>query len=262
MKGKISYLMFALLAMSSYIITFAQKTDSTLIAGHFGGAVSLTNNGISLIPNLTLGKPAVIFDMSVGKRKLSFEPQLRFACEGKPWTFIFWWRYKLLENARFRIIIGTHPALAFKTESFTADGNPKKLTIVRRYLAGEFYPSYNLTKSINTGIYYLYAFCLENDAIKNTNFLALRVNFSHIGLSGNYFLRFNPQIYFLKMDEMKGYYFTSAITLVRKNFPLTVSSMMSLPFNTFIHADKDFVWNVSVVYSFNKEYIERKILSM
>lgn len=77
-------------------ISFSQKNDSTIVAGHFGGAVTITNKGISIVPNLTLGKPAVIFDLSVGKRKLSFEPSLRFALEGKPWSFLFWWRYKLV----------------------------------------------------------------------------------------------------------------------------------------------------------------------
>jgi len=72
-------------------VSFSQNNDSTKVASHFGGAVTVTNKGISIVPNLTLGKPAVIFDLSMGKRKLSFEPSLRFALEGKPWSFLFWW---------------------------------------------------------------------------------------------------------------------------------------------------------------------------
>jgi len=37
----------------------------------------------------TLGKPAAIFDLSVGNERLAFEPQFRFSLEGKPWSFIF-----------------------------------------------------------------------------------------------------------------------------------------------------------------------------
>jgi hypothetical protein len=90
MSGNIlirALLLFVLLSLFHF--SFPQKTDSTKIARHIGGAVTVTNNGISLIPNFTLGKPAAIFDLSVGGKKLSFEPQFRFALEGKPWSFIF-----------------------------------------------------------------------------------------------------------------------------------------------------------------------------
>jgi len=33
---------------------------------HIGGGVTLTNNGISLLPTFSLEKPTVIFDLSVG----------------------------------------------------------------------------------------------------------------------------------------------------------------------------------------------------
>jgi len=41
-----------------------------------------------------------MFDLSMGKR-LSFDPMFRFSLEGKPWTFIFWFRYQVLNNDRF-----------------------------------------------------------------------------------------------------------------------------------------------------------------
>ena len=63
--------------------SFAQSTDNKSVPSSFGGAVTVTNNGISFIPTFSLGKPAVIFDMAVG-RKLTFEPQFRFSLEGKP----------------------------------------------------------------------------------------------------------------------------------------------------------------------------------
>ena len=81
---------------------FSQETDSTKHAKYFGGGVTVTNNGISLLPTFTLGKPAAIFDMKVGGR-LTFEPQFRVLLEGKPWSFIFWWRYKIVDTNKFRM---------------------------------------------------------------------------------------------------------------------------------------------------------------
>jgi hypothetical protein len=92
MLNKLINRLFLLLILINFShFAFSQKADSTKVVSRFGGAVTVTNKGISIVPNLTLGKPAVIFDLSAGKRKLSFEPSLRFALEGKPWSFLFWW---------------------------------------------------------------------------------------------------------------------------------------------------------------------------
>jgi len=79
---KKKFLFFLLLNLSYF--SFSQKTDSTKIIDHFSSAVNFTNNGVSMIPTFTLGKPAAIFNFSIGLRKLSFEPELKFSLEGKP----------------------------------------------------------------------------------------------------------------------------------------------------------------------------------
>lgn len=55
----------------------------------FRGTASITQNGISLIPSFSLGDPALIFDIKMTKGRSSFEPDMRFALEGKPWAFVF-----------------------------------------------------------------------------------------------------------------------------------------------------------------------------
>jgi hypothetical protein len=56
---------------------------------HFNGNISITNNGFSSIPTFSLGKPATIADLSIGGKKISFDPQFRFDLNGlKPWSFI------------------------------------------------------------------------------------------------------------------------------------------------------------------------------
>src|ERR1043166_1493193 len=92
-------ILFLILLLVTHF-SFSQKEDSTNDVFHFRGAVTVTNKGISLVPTFTLGKPATIFDLSMGKKKLYFEPQLRFALEGKPWSFLIWWRYRLLNNSK------------------------------------------------------------------------------------------------------------------------------------------------------------------
>lgn len=252
--GKKAILFLIFLSLTHF--SFSQNSDSTKLVSHFSDAVSVTNKGISTIPSFTLGKPAVIFDLSIGKGNLRFEPQLRFALEGKPWSFLFWWRYKILENDKLLIKMGAHPALSFKTVTYSTNGVSNEAIVARRYLAGELSPNYFLTKNISIGLYYLYAYGVEKDVTKHTHFLALRSNFSKIKLSNQYFIGFTPQLYYLKMDRQDGFYFTSRFTLAKKNFPISISAIINKTIQTNISASNDFIWNASLIYSFNKKYIE------
>jgi hypothetical protein len=248
------FVLLILSIVSLTYVSFSQEPEGEKFQDHFGGAVTLTNNGISLIPNLSLGKPAAIFDINVGTR-LTFEPQFRFALEGKPWSFILWWRYRLLESEKFKVVIGAHPAIAFRTRSFIEDNISKDYTIVQRYLAGELYPTWSINKNFSAGIYILYAYCLDNESTKNTNLLALKLNFSNLRLSEQFYMGFYPQFYYLRMDDDDGIYFSSSLVIGKKGFPLSVSSMVSRPFSTTIYQDKNLIWNIGLVYSFYKEYV-------
>jgi len=80
-------LVFALFNLTHF--SFSQHKDSTKSISHFSGSVSVTNNGISIIPAFSLNKPAVVFNLSAGKGRLSFEPFLGFFSRGNPGIFYF-----------------------------------------------------------------------------------------------------------------------------------------------------------------------------
>ena len=235
--------------------SFSQKSDSTKKVTHFSGSVSVTNNGLSLVPTFSLGEPAALVNLSIGGKKFSFEPDMRFALEGKPWSFRFWARYKLLKTEKFAITVGTHPALNFKT--FTSvDG--RETIVVRRFLAGELSPNYFFTKNISIGVYYVYAYGFDQGTPKNNHFVTLNSNFSNIKLPFNFLISVIPQFYYLKQDEQDGYYFTSEFHLAKKNFPLSLSSIINTPIESNIIGGQDFVWNISLIYSFNKKQFVEK----
>jgi hypothetical protein len=240
-------LSFSLILLSNTI--FSQKADSLQSTTQFSGAVTVTNNGISVIPTFTLGKPATIFDFVVSKNRFSFEPQLRFAIEdAKPWSFIFWMRYKLVQSEKFRMGMGAHPSFVFQTTSISTNGVSKDLITIRRFFASELTPTYFLTKDISIGLYYLYSRGLA-DATRNTNFIALNTNFSNIKLGKALFMKFAPQVYYLRLDDKEGYYVTSTVTMAKQNFPVAISSTFNKKIQSSIVTD-DFLWNVSLIYSY------------
>ena len=249
---KLTILIFILLNLPH--LTFSQQIDSTKAIKHFYAAANVTNNGISLLPNFSLGKPAAIFNMTLGGKKLSFEPELRFALTGKPWSFLFWWRYKVLKTNKFSFNVGAHPSIVFRNKTYLIDGTQKDLLITQRYFAAEFVPNFALTENINVGVYYLHSIGLDKEASKRTDFLAFRGSVSNIKLSKQFAFRITPQLYYLNIDGKTGTYATSTLTLSKHNCPFFISSIMSKTIKTDI-AGKDFVWNISLHYAFNKNYM-------
>ena len=233
---------------------FTQNRDSTLF---FRSAISVTQNGFSFIPSFSLGKPAAILDLAIGNRRLSFEPQFRFALEGKPWSFIFIYRYKVVNRGKFQVSIGGHiPAIIFSSQSVSRNGVVDDAIISHRFLAGELLPVYTISKNISVGLYYLRGHGFQDDAVRDTNFLGLRGNFSNFKLIEPLYLQFIPQLYYLKIDNADGYYVTYTLTLAMKNFPLSISNIINKSIQTELQAKK-FDWNVSLVYSFDKNYIRK-----
>ena len=64
----------------------SQTPDSAGRTGFFSSSIGITNNGISVIPTFTFGKPAVIMNMSVGSEKVNIEPEVRMGLNGVPWA--------------------------------------------------------------------------------------------------------------------------------------------------------------------------------
>ncbi|QMW03613.1 hypothetical protein [Spirosoma foliorum] len=231
-------------------LSVAQQTDSLQQQQKtFTGAVTVTNNGISLIPTFNLGRPAAIFDMTARRGRFSFEPQLTFALENaKPWFFIFWVRYKAIETPKFSMNVGVHPSVVF-TNTILPPGGPtgEALTAVR-YFVGELTPTYHLSKKASLGIYYLHSRGFSG-APKVTNFISLTGNFSQIPLLKDVELRIAPQLYLVTIDALKGYYVASAFMVTRNRFPLAISSLINQKIQSTIPSD-DFVWNVSLSYAY------------
>ena len=235
--------------------SFSQKTDSAKKINHFGAGISVTHNGIAFVPAFSLGKPAAIFDLSVGRR-LSFDPQLRFSLEGRPWNFIFSWRYKLLTKNKLRITLGAHPSLNFRTIAGT-DSVTITSTFVRRYWTMDIAPNYFIAKNISVGAYYLYSRGIDKDAIKNTHLIGVNTNFSNIRLSEQFFIRIAAQAYYLKQIQYDGFYVTSTLGLAKRNFPLSLSSILNKEIQSDIPGSKDFIWNLILTYSLDKFFVEK-----
>jgi hypothetical protein len=229
------------------LLIFSQSSDSTKTT--VTAAVTVTNNGISLVPAFSLEKPAAIFDLSVKRKKISFEPQLAFGFEqAKPWYFLFWLKYKMIDKPKFNFDIGFHPGFVFSTTNIVTNGVSQEYFTTQRFFVGALIPTYTVNEKLSIGGYYHHAFGY-NSNLKNSDFLSLNVNFSSINLGNKYFIKAVPQVYFLKMDDKHGYYVSSEFTLAERDFPLSAITLLNQKIDSEISGD-DFLWNISLRYSF------------
>lgn len=239
----------SLLVLCSFVQpALSQDVDNTRPRTDVGGSVTITNKGISTVPTFTLGKPAAIFDVSIRRKALSFEPQFRYGLNGKPWSFLFWGRYRLVQGDKLQLSIGAHPALNFRTTTVSVGGAQRELIVARRFLAGELYPTYALSRRVSVGAYYLYSYGVERDVARHSHFVAMRANVTNVRLAGPYFMHLAPQVYYLRVADRDGSYLNSAVTLARRDLPLSVSAVANKPMHSDIPAGKDFIWNVSLTY--------------
>lgn len=246
-----------LLFLSLFTKGFAQKRDSLKTPSFFSGVITATNNGISLLPNLSLNKPAILFDLSIGKGRLSFDPMFRFQMNGKPWGFILWWRYRLIHRPKFKMSAGLHPAFIFREIPLTSsNGITQDYFITQRNLAGEITPTYYFNPKFGIGIHYLPALGLSKYGVRETHFLALRGLISNLHLGKKMSASLIPQFYYLKMDAKQGFYANVNLFLNLKNSPWAVSSIVSQALETAI-AGKELVWNIGLNYNFNQKYFKK-----
>jgi hypothetical protein len=235
------------------IYSKGQSKDSTLV---LKSLFTLTNNGFAIVPAFSLGKPAFLFDLTIANKRFSFEPQFRYSViNSKPWIFNFNFRYKLLTNAKTNLMVGAYlPALNFVERSVELNGVLQTMQTVRRFLSGELLINQQITKKSTITLYYLHGHGFQNDGPRNINYLALRLAFQKIKLYKRLYAEFNPQLYYLIINESSGVYINETVLFGVRSFPIFISSTINKTVQSKINA-RDFDWNISVTYSFKRTYV-------
>ncbi len=246
------FIVILTLVMSTWsTAALANPSDSTFF---FKSALSVTNNGFSIIPAFTLGKPAALLDMGIGNRRLSFEPQFRYALEGRPWSFVFIYRYKAVLKKKFQLSVGGHlPGLNYVTRPITNNGVTENFSVARRFLAGELIANYSLRKNLAIGVYYLHGHGFQSDGPRNSDYLSFRGSLPKVRIGKWLQLDIAPQVFYLAIDGSHGYYVNATTTLSVRNFPVAISSIVNQAIDSEINAKK-FDWNVSLVYNVHVRY--------
>lgn len=233
-----------------------KQKDSLVVKSNFTGLVGLTSNGISIIPTFSLNAPAYNFLLSLSKNKFSFDPDIRLTLDGRKGGMVFWFRYKAVQGKRYSLGVGAHPAYNFQLRKITdpANGQISEITQARRFIATEINQGYQVSNNLRLGVYYLKGFGLQNDAVKSSHFLTFNTTISNIKLGGGTSLQFTPQVYYLKLDQQDGVFYTHTISLSKKDVPFLLQSTINKDIKTNITGGDRLQWNITLFYTFNRKY--------
>ena len=240
--------MLTILVFLYFSNVLSQMEDGPIT--YISGSAGATTNGISFVPNFSLEQPAAIFNLTFERGRFSFEPEFTFSLEEvRAWYQVYWLRFKILDESRFKLRTGGHLGLNFA--KILDEGNDEVIK-AERYLVGELAPSYKLTINSTVGLQYMIARGYDIQTRDIQHFLMLNANFSNIKISESLFFEISPQVFYLAtFGPGEGYYVASTIKLSKSNFPLSLSSLINTNISTDIPG-KDFLWNLTLTYSFNK----------
>lgn len=251
---KLLYIALLSLSFTFFLQTAdAQTVDSTKNTSSFSGTVGITNNGFSIIPTFSLNRPAVIMNYYIRKKKFSFDPDVRLVSDASKGGMIFWLRYYAIEKKKFSLRVGVHPAFTFIRRTVNDNGANTEITEMLRFAAGEIVPNYQITPNWSVGAVFLHGSGLQKHGPQRTDVLFLNTSIANIKLGGNVRFQLIPMIYFLNTDGFTGSYFSATSIISHKKLPFSLQSTINQTFKSDIPGNKDFMWNITLNYSFSKK---------
>jgi hypothetical protein len=207
--------------------------------------IQLTNNGVSLFPNLMLGKPATIINLTVGKKGIFFEPELRWRLNGDPWSYIFWLRYRPKPRKHFSWHVGAHPSYIIRPSVVSVNGTPENRWQSQRFFAAEVVPVWHYSPTFSLGFHTLASKGLDSYGIQRSTYVSLQPRWPHIGLDRQWYLGFFPQVFHLSLDRNQGVYYSQMLSLNRTKLPVYLSTIFTYKIKSSITGDK-VVWNIGL----------------
>lgn len=244
-KAGLLLFVFATLSQAAFSQDYKSSTDGI----NLSGSLSITNDGIAVVPALSLGEPAGILGFSAGNR-FRFEPEFKFSLEGIPWSFNFWSRYDVIKTDKFQFTAGMPVFISFTSLPAVVNEVNNETIVARRFVGGELNANYSVGKSFNVGSYYLFSHSFDPTVPDNSHYVSVYSTVSNISLFSDLYLNIRPQTYYLWIDDRDGFYVASGFILGMRGFPLSISSIVNKKLESNIIGSKDLLWNISLNYSF------------
>jgi hypothetical protein len=223
-----------------------EKSDTTKIPVHISGTVSVNLNGIAPVPAFALGKPAIIANASMQKGRFSYDPQIAYGFNFKPWIIDNWFHFNLLNTSRFEIRTGVDISMFF-SDFESPDGIKLQ---GQRYVALELSGKYKISRKSSFELMFWRDNGIDEGTISGY-FINLVYDISDINLGKNLLLAINVQAFGIDYtDNNDGIFIAPKLTFSTPALPLILFSQGIVPITANMEPKPEFQWNLGLGFTF------------
>lgn len=250
-------LFFSAVQATSLDTVNTAQSDTTYANWFANHKFTGTNNGISIVPAFSLGRPALMYQgafmQSSGKVRL--EPEIRMSYDGEPWSTLLWARYILPKAGKWQFTAASHYALLFAPEENYINGVLTRSYSANRYLGFQATAGRPLTEKVNLSAFSLVAI----GWFKGASPRPVQLHSVGLGLPSAKVGKFNvhvvPQVYYLDLAAEKGVFYAANWSISKASSHWAAEGMISQPFwkdEGLVVAPV--VWNVGVSYNMQHKH--------
>jgi len=207
--------------------------------------ISINSNGIAYVPAFSLGKPAIIGTLSLVRGRFSYDPQLSYSLELRPWIIDNWFHYKIIDRPTFEFKAGTVIS-SFFSEVETED---EVIWQAQKYQAVEFISKYKFTPISSLSFTYL----LDRGQDPGTthgHFFNLQAERSKISLGQKGLLTTTLQLFYINYTGNEdGLFVAGNVSASVRRIPFSIFFQAIQAITSNIDPFPTFKWNVGLAYT-------------
>jgi hypothetical protein len=224
--------------------------DTTFHPWSANHSFNATNNGVSIVPAFTLGRPAFIYTSSFGNGTFRIEPEVRMSYDFEPWTVLCWGRYILPSKSKWNFTLASHYALLFAPLETPTNTGIDRSYNAHRYLAGQITAS----RPLGGGYTFRYFALTAHGWFEGANPYFTTLNSVGLGMPelrrNKLKVQLAPQLYTLNFLGSAGFFYSTNYALRWDQSKWSLTGMISQPLVKEASLTvAPVVWNVGLTYN-------------
>jgi hypothetical protein len=238
---------FSLLLLLIFTVAYSnEKNDSTKAKLHFTGNVSLNSNGMATIPAFSLGKPAIMANLTLAMKRFSYDPTVAYGLNMRPWIIDNWVHYRLIYKPRFELRTGVDFSMFFSEY----DTGEDKILQGQQYITFEIAGIYKISPESSFSLMY-WSDNGQDPGSMTGNFYNVVYDRTNIGIGKSFLFSVNVQFFYLDYTgENDGLFVSPRIASSLKDLPLSVFFQVTQAITSNVEPFPGFRWNAGVAYLF------------
>jgi hypothetical protein len=208
-------MIFIMISSFSYAVEDQDSTKKKLVAD---ATISINSNGIASIPAFSLGQPAAMATIKLKKGRFSYDPQLAYGLNMKPWYIDNWFHFEIIDRTAFSLVTG------YNVSSFFSDYETEDDVFFQsqRYIGVELSGIYNITEKKYLALTYKYDKGKDKGTIRG-HFISFAGEWTGISVGQYLLLSSNLQLFYIDYQgKNDGFFISPVISFSVKEQPFSI----------------------------------------